>query len=134
MKSITTLLVTDFMCDGHNNKDIFCMTARRQLVNTTNDNIDLCPCRVGWLSKCNIMGVELKNKINTTAVKQLPTQSSPLLFFIIALWTTGTTCMQIVHKQWLQMQRRAEPEETVGRDVYHCFCCVCTAYHVQMWT
>jgi len=66
------------------------MTTRRQLVNTTNDNIDLCPCRVGWFSKCNIMGVELKNKINTTAVKQ-PTQSSPLLFFIIALWTTGTT-------------------------------------------
>ena len=78
--------------------------------------------RVGWLSKHNFGGVEFQNK--------QPTKPASLL---LLLSDGSLEHLQIVHKQWLQVHKRAKPRETMARDVFHCFCYVCTKV-LLMWT
>ena len=85
--------------------------------------IDLCPELVGFQS---ITSEVLNSKIKTTRLQSSNQQNLHHYFFYNRLMDHWNN-LQIVHKQWLQMQRRAEPGETVGRDVYHRFCYVCTA-------
>ena len=111
-------IVGDRFHDGHK-------TSGHKKTTCKYHSIDLCPELVGFQSATSEV---LNSKIKQHDCSQATNKIFTTTFFYNRLMDHWNN-LQIVHKQWLQMQRRAEPGETVGRDVYHRFCYVCTACH-----
>ena len=97
-------------------------TSGHKKATCTYHNIDLRPELVSYQS---ITSEVLNSKIKSTCLQSSNQQNLHHYFFynrIMDHWSN----LHIVQKQWSQMQKRAKPGETVARDVFHRFCCVCT--------
>ena len=84
-------------------------------------HIDLCPELV---SVQTITSEVLNSKIKSTRLQSSNQQNLHHYFYYNRLMDYWNN-LQIVNKQWLQMQRKAKPGEAIARDKFLRFCYVC---------